>query len=502
MSQLEQVKNESIVKSFILNTGGGSLYCLSALSIILGLSQVMAPILNTDELVEKILCIGSLNLYECLLIGVLLFLLVRQQLKTVSLYVLLGIFYFSGGLLINSLASDNTNMALSIGTGAFLLMLIKSLILQRFSGFSMSRLRFSAIMVLGLWNFLMPGLCSYVFDEYGSAALPSFWRLASLSICAFQLLLILDELFRPDGNRLKKLFLAELFIVALMNQFALPYIFNFTTYFYDFLPLISLGALYIAASSNSSEIIWSACLFPLVLFVLTTSSRGFLWVDYTWSTEVYLSVFGLLTILIAWKKKTLHLPYLALTYFVTLGLNKYLEILDPSILLVAIVSGLSIVLAYHCWQRQVFAQVSFALLSLIGFLNWPGVETYCEINKISSVSLFFITLGALLFLYNLCRYEDTRLYYVAVILMVSSLLYLPSLWPLMIAAGLLSSFFMFLSWRYVGDNWLAILFSLPILRMFYHVMPTITGWHFIILSFVLLGMGTYLNCRKAVEVSD
>ena len=498
MSQLEQVKNESILKSFILNTGGGSLYCLSALSIILGLSQVMAPILNTDELVEKILCIGSLNLYECVLIGALLFLLVRQQLKTVSLYILLGIFYFSGGLLINSLASDNTNMALTIGTGAFLLMLIKSLILQRFSGFSMSRLRFAAIMILGLWNFLMPGLCAYVFDEYGSASLPSFWRLASLCICAFQLLLILDELFRSDANPLKKLFLAELFLVALMNQFALPYIFNFTTYFYDFLPLISLGAIYIAAISKSRESIWSACLCPLLLFVLITSSRGFMWIEFTWSSEVYLMIFGLLTALIAWKKKTRHLPYLALTYFVTLGLNTHLAILEPPTLLMAILSGLSIFLAYFCWQRQVFAQLSFALLSLIGFLNWPGVESFCDTNKISSAPLFCIVLGALVFLYNLCRYEDTRLYYASVILLVGSLLYLPGIWPLMIASSVLSVFFIILSWRYVGDTWLALLFGLPILRMLYHVMPTITGWHFIVLSFILLGIGTYLNCRKPI----
>ena len=501
MSQSTQVKNESILKSFILNTGGGSIYCLSALSIILGLSQVMAPILNTDELVEKILCIGSLNLYECLLIGALLFLLVRQQLKSVSLYVLLGIFYFSGGLLINSLASDNTNMALSIGTGAFLLMLIKSLVLQRFSGFSMNRLRFTAILILGLWNFLMPGLCSYVFDEYGSASLPSFWRLATLCICAFQLLLILDELFRSDTNPLKKIFLAELFIVALMNQFALPYIFNFSTYFYDFLPLISLGAIYIAASSKTAEAVWSSCLFPMVLFVLTTSSRGFLKIDFMWSTEVYLSLFALLTTLIAWKRKTPHLQYLALSYFVTLGLYKHLEILEPPTLLIAIISSLSIFLAYLCYQRQVFAQVSFALFCLVGFLNWPIVENFCELNKISSTPLFFIVLGALAFLYNLCRYEDTRLYYASVILIVGSLLYLPSLWPLMIASSLLSAGFIFLSWRHVRDIWLALLFTLPILRMLYHVMPTITGWHFIVLSFILLGVGTYINSRKPIKQS-
>ena len=122
MNKSEKLEQRVALKEFIFNTSGGTWYCLSALSIIWGLSQVMGPILNTEALVEKVLCIASLNLYEWLLFGVLIFLLMRRQLQTVSLYILLGIFYFSGGLLINSLASDNTQMALSIGSGAFILM--------------------------------------------------------------------------------------------------------------------------------------------------------------------------------------------------------------------------------------------------------------------------------------------------------------------------------------------------------------------------------------------
>ena len=398
MSTSEKSHQQAKFMKFIFNTGGSSLYCLSALSIILGLSQIMAPILNTDELLEKVLCLTALNLYEWALFGLLIFLLARQQLQTMSLYILLGIFFFSGGLLINSLASDNTNMALSIGSGAFILVLIKSFIMQRFSGFRMKPLYLLAVLVLAAWNFLMPGLCAYVFDEKGSEALPHFWRMANACFWVFQGLLILSELRSPEVNRLKKVFVAELFIVALLNQVALPYIFDFTISFSDFSISLSLLCFYLALTCKSLEWTWLTCSAALLIHVISVGSQAFDIESNFWSMHSPLILNAMLCGLISWKKGFISLPYLSCIYSVTYFLGVYMGIMNPPIVLLVVSAIASVALARLCWMKNPYALLTYGLSVIVGFLNWPSVESVINASQVPTFTISLIMIGLIIFL--------------------------------------------------------------------------------------------------------
>ena len=75
--ELDQDRFKTYFLNFIKDTGGSSLYCLSALSIIWGLFQVMTPILASDALNEKIFCILSIALYELMLLAMYAFLKIK-----------------------------------------------------------------------------------------------------------------------------------------------------------------------------------------------------------------------------------------------------------------------------------------------------------------------------------------------------------------------------------------------------------------------------------------
>jgi hypothetical protein len=130
--------------------GASTLYGLSAVCILYGLSLIIGPVLaRSDALWDKLSAIGALNLYELSLLAVLL-LIVRLRANTrdaISLVVLIGVFLGASGIALSSLATDAPNLSLVLGAISLALAAAK-----------WSALRLGAQMDLGILAAISSGL--------------------------------------------------------------------------------------------------------------------------------------------------------------------------------------------------------------------------------------------------------------------------------------------------------------------------------------------------------
>ncbi len=82
-------------KKFLSLTGGSILYCLSALSIIYGISQVMGyQLVKSSELSQALPFILTLNIYELALLGVMVTIVLWRNVTddAISLLILVALF--------------------------------------------------------------------------------------------------------------------------------------------------------------------------------------------------------------------------------------------------------------------------------------------------------------------------------------------------------------------------------------------------------------------------
>jgi hypothetical protein len=217
--ELDQDRFKTYFLNFIQDTGGSSLYCLSALSIIWGLFQVMTPILTSDALNEKIFCILSIALYELMLLAMYAFLKIKRGFSSTALTIILGIFFMANGLLLNTIASDNASLGILIGCGLFAFTALKLHLLRRYAQINFGPRKTIGLLFLTYINFIMPGLVATHFEE--ALTVGQIWRQA-LNLMNFTLLvsyLNFNTVTQDDDS--KRIFYALSFILSSLNIWAM-----------------------------------------------------------------------------------------------------------------------------------------------------------------------------------------------------------------------------------------------------------------------------------------
>jgi hypothetical protein len=93
-------RNQDAIRRFLSLTGGSIFYCLSALSIVYGITQIIGPPLAESSNIGDILpCVGVLNVYELALLAVLILVVVWRNVTddAISLVVLIALFLVASG---------------------------------------------------------------------------------------------------------------------------------------------------------------------------------------------------------------------------------------------------------------------------------------------------------------------------------------------------------------------------------------------------------------------
>ncbi|MHC4292810.1 MAG: hypothetical protein ACYSTX_00840 [Planctomycetota bacterium] len=150
------LKKFDSIKAFLSLTGGSILYCLSALSIIYGVIQIIGPsLVRNNFLSDTLPSVLVLNIYELALLGVLVLIVAWKQVRddAISLVVIISLFLVASGMILGMSACRGPGITLFIGILCTVIGLGKLYIMRRYVGISLKTLSLLGLGTILVWNF-------------------------------------------------------------------------------------------------------------------------------------------------------------------------------------------------------------------------------------------------------------------------------------------------------------------------------------------------------------
>ncbi len=518
--------------AFLRLNGTGILYALSAMSILYGMGRIIGPILATSgKLGETLPCFGALQGYELALFAVLLLIVLWRQ-KTrdsTTLMVLVALFMGASGITLATIANDGPVIAGVIGAGCMAVAFGKIWVLRSKIGMVCSGLFMAGLSALLVWNFLVsPYMALTLHREWpGSGQLRLVW-LGGWHVMLFgaALLFVSALISRTGGARragpespfLRSTGMAWAFALvliggAIVHQYALTYIFDVRFAVGDFLPIAVIGAAAILEimrryGIHGSKADVALALAPFVLVFAVVREHAFLdspqWgLGTLFQPWAVLALAGLGLLVIAIRRRDKILAGIALLYapfavalvgalpvhpigsanvaafgatfvtvlFVLAILYRSVELAYVALTIVA--AGVAIyggtsemaVPVFSAWPHVFLAVFGVGALGL--YLGFPR-----------HVQLAVGILGAAALAFAAVHGQPDALAFRSLALAVA----------LVVLGGLTA-------WR-ARDFVTAAILAVPLLWRAVQSMGTITGWHYIALSFVLLGAGAFFSLKS------
>lgn len=256
------LNNREVIGRFLSLTGGSILYCLSALSIVYGITQIIGPPLAKSSALADILpCVAVLNAYELALLAVLVLIVVWRNITddAISLVILVALFLVASGMTLGVVAPSGLDICLSIGAASVILAFGKLYILRRYVSLRIGVLSAIGLMLILAWNFLgssamaRPIMARVATDELRR----SQWLLAWLVLIVGAAMIFVEAAIRrypqSNGERVRTPFLhthAMTWVFALVvlaaagfHQYGVAYMFAVDHLDGDFIPLIAVMSL-------------------------------------------------------------------------------------------------------------------------------------------------------------------------------------------------------------------------------------------------------------------
>jgi hypothetical protein len=368
------LSNQDAIRQFLSLTGGSILYCLSALSIVYGITQIIGPPLAKSGVLADILpCVGVLNVYELALLAVLVLIVVWRHVTddAISLVILVALFLVASGMTLGVVAPSGLDVCLLIGIFSVLLGLAKLLVLRRYIALRIEMLPAVGLALVLAWNFLGPALMARPLMARTSTEelRRSQWLWGWLILLAGAALVLVPAIrqkyAQPGDSRPRTPFLhthamAVIFALVLFDamgfhQYGIAYMFAVDYRWGDFLPLVAAASLLLLELMRSLQrrfegveevISWT----PLGLAVLAMPNKltvappslGIGLVSYP---PVVLGLTGVALLWMGLRRRTSWLGYTAVAYglgvLLTLGRGHELNwpLFGAGLVLVLLVLG-------------------------------------------------------------------------------------------------------------------------------------------------------------------
>jgi len=149
---------------------GSPLYLLSALCVLYGIARILAPFYE-EELVlpgEKFACLGAISVYEvAVLVAALVIVLARNVLDdAVALVVVASLFLVAAAATLDVVAAEAPMTFLIVGSVGLALAATKVFVMSRFLIGRLGRSMVLALVMLGFWNFLQPGILARAMEVH------------------------------------------------------------------------------------------------------------------------------------------------------------------------------------------------------------------------------------------------------------------------------------------------------------------------------------------------
>lgn len=519
----------SMWRRFFNVSGGGILFCLSALSILYGVSQIIGPVLAKSGALAKTLpCIGALNLYELALLAALVLLVAWRNVTgdAVSLVLLIALLLVASGVTLATVANDKPGVALLVGVGSLAIAAVKLWVLRRRIRLPLARLVLVGLAILLAWNFLMSsGMALMVKHDWDAPnVMRSAWLIGWLVLLAGGVVMLLHAAVLSAGEARSRevhapflrtpgmawVFALVVLAAANAHQYALTYIFDVPVSFGDFLPIIVLAGLLalelmriFRRRADASDLVVASL--PLVVIVAAVREGAFLQrfgagLGLLWHPPVVLGIAGGALVWTALRTKRRRLLYVAAAYVfgivltagVKPGASQALHgqafgyALALSLFVLGIVlrsahlaaAGV-VVLSVTVWRSEFFGEFGGShgvpLAALVGLAAGLGMMAVFGIFP-GGLPRGIAMLFAMVLAASAVRSFGGR----------SDLDY-PVVSGLVVAlvGGAVA-------WR-MGSIPLGLVLCVPLVRGFYLRTTDLKGWRYVALSFVLLAAGTLIG---------
>lgn len=532
------------LKSFF-GLGGSILYCLSALAILYGIVQIIDPLLAHSRVyAERLACVGALNLYECALLAVMLVIVLWRRVTddAVSLLVLIAIFLVANAVTLDQVVMDNSPIACAIGAGCFALAVVKLWIMRRYIALRLDRGLLAGVVLLLAWNFLMSPALAMVTAHCakGTEILRSVWQAGWLVMLAggacFYLQAARGAALPDHAGKAAAPFLQTpgmawifagiLYVIGGFHQYELVYIFDLPSAFGDYLPLITLGCLIVlelprmyGRNPRRFEVAVSAV--PLALIGAALFGKAFVvespWgLGFFWHPTVLLAAAAAAVLRAGIARRHTGLIVLSLAYTLLILLTAGVACDGPEQFHWRItVFMLALALSAY---GMVFGKLGEAVLGLFILAMSSPWWGNVSVENSRPMLLAAVGLGPIILSFRFKRIPKEFVWIGAILLSIGAwMLGHGELWRLVVggaAAAAVGALIAFLR-----PNWPAtIILLLPAAAALVkairplagkaavaavRIMPDqLTGWHYVILSFILLAAGMWVSLRKGRRHSD
>ena len=520
-------------KTFFSLTGGCILYCLSALSIVYGLVQVINPVLlGTGDTWTRLSCMGALNGYELAVLGVLLLIVLWRSVldDAISLVIIIAILLLGNAMAVDMIVMDNRSAGFPVGLVCLALAGANVIAFRRYL-----RMHFDPVFLVGLgimlaWSMLMPSVLAWkvhnglaLGDGMRNAWLKGWgvmlaggalWWLQAVRTRAGQ---ALDE--HRDTPFLRTSSMAWIFAAITLvgmtiQQYALTYVFDLNFCVAALLPIIALTFLvglellyaYGARDAVNYYVVSLAPLFVcLFVFVKGVHIEGpAMAVSPFWNPPWLMAIIGLGVAASAFVRRRRGMWAVAGAYalacWMTLGMPggegsdslKWIRGLG--------VIELAVIVLSVRLRNPSLAGLAWIGAGLACCVTGTGTALADKLGLDSFVLGKLVALGGLVSLEAIFGRRLNPLFFIVACFLVVQVLFAFGLengphyhpWASALVVAALGGL---VAWRAGNFIVLAVL-CFPLLRALYFASGHFGGWGYVMLSFPLLAAGAYLSLRK------
>ncbi|MBN2020017.1 MAG: hypothetical protein JW749_07320 [Sedimentisphaerales bacterium] len=516
--------NRGSLGSFLSLTGGSILYCLSALSIIYGITRIIGPLLAKSSILADIYpCIVVLNIYEIALLAVLVLIVVWKNVTddAISLVILVGIFLIGTGMTLGVVAASGPTICLWTGVICTILGLVKLYVMRRLVSFRLGVLSFVGISLILAWNFLTPSLMAgpMIAKTATDEIRRNHWLIGWLVMLTGAAIVIVEAArTRPiedkDTPFLRTPAMVWIFTLVLLtavsyHQYGIAYMFAVDYVFGDFIPLIAVGSILMLQLIRCSgkhplrtEIVISVI--PLFLTIFAAANKKFISgpaasLEIFWYPPVFLALIAIVFTCLARYHKQKYYSYIALIYalgvLLTIGYSP--EKTQPLNWQLCGAGIITVLLALGVIHKSAALCFSAILALAFGLCMTDWFQTLAQKYNMTLIGAAAGVFGLGNFL--ICLVFGSKM--PRVITLIASLAiagflfdFLPKGlgWTDLSVTGAIAVISI-MFWLRPRDLIAAVFSWLPICPKVYLLARDLSSWGFVLLSFVLLFVGAFVS---------
>lgn len=521
-----QKNSSTIIKKYVIGSGANIVYCLSVIAIIYGISGIFEPIWEKrDTLFDKFMCTSAMALYEIALFAVIsLLVILRKSIDdAVSLMIYVAMFIVGTGIGVDSISNDGKEVSLVAALAFMLLSGAKIFLMRQKLLFDFSRYLVAGTMIVLVWNFFMSPVMAFIISDDPAIKdiLRNVWLGGWLVLLAGGVAMFAGAMATPSGESLGKdkdrqflfsrgmawLFSLVLFLGAVVHQTTVAYVFEFKYAAGDFIPVIILFALLqiellrnYGKKAGVTEVLVS--LVPLAAIGILVLNGKFLAGSllgpaFFWNPAVLFLIAGASLAYVFWKNGDYNYIYLAVPYVLGAILTAGITVHVPADLNWKLFGALltAAVLFSGIYFRSIILCVIGSTLLAIGVGVWnPSHEALTGIG-FSFPSTVFLLWGVSMIIISMFfndRFPAIVAFCAASVAMIASFAAAGSTAYVLIS----SAVFLGLAIAYMircGIIPVAVLLGIPVLHGIFLLLKEFNYWHYVILSFVLLGVGAVIS---------